>query len=207
MMMITEKWARRVTALVFACVPIAAYAGPQPPALDALRPLVVRDSHGALVGRLVEPGLVHGEYSEVQTVVVRQINGGLLAPLVVKRDGIIGGTTYPELVHAAPQCASPGVMWWTDAGASLLPPTFTDGLQLTYGAQATTLPQIASFTLYHLPEGVCAGPWQDGTAFPLPNDRCCFTWSRPYSPGDIPFAVPATVDMSGWNLVPPFHVE
>ncbi len=30
----------------------------------------------------------------------------------------------------------------------------------------------------------------------------------PYGQGEkLPFAVPATVDMSSWNLVPPFHVE
>jgi len=46
------------------------------------------------------------------------------------------------------------------------------------------------------------------TAFVLPDGRCCFTWATPYGQGEkLPFAVPATVDMSSWNLVPPFHVE
>jgi hypothetical protein len=98
-------------------------------------------------------------------------------------------------------------MWWPAAAASLLPPTFTDGSILTYGVKATTLAQIASFTLFHLPAGQCTGPWPDGTAFPLPNDRCCFTWNQPYAADGSSFAVPATLDMSGWNLVPPFHVE
>ena len=54
----------------------------------------------------------------------------------------------------------------------------------------------------------CLGSWQQGTAFVLPDGRCCFTWATPYGQGEkLPFAVPATVDMSGWNLVPPFHVE
>src|SRR2546428_5980643 len=209
MMMITQKWARRVTALAFAYAPIAAYAGPQPPAFEALRPLVVRDSQGALVGRLIESGL--GPYcpycggEQPTTVVVRVIQGKLV-PLVVRPPGTISGTTYPELVHAEPQCTSPGVMWW--GTVSLFPPTFVDGTELTYGVETTTLPQIASFTLYHVPADECLGSWQQGTAFVLPDGRCCFTWATPYGQGEkLPFAVPATVDMSGWNLVPPFHVE
>jgi hypothetical protein len=32
-------------------------------------------------------------------------------------------------------------------------------------------------------------------------------WNQPYAADGSSFAVPATLDMSGWNLVPPFDVE
>jgi hypothetical protein len=177
-------------------------------AVPPLHPLAVHDSKGALVGRLAEPGVVRGEFMQPESAVVRAVgSSGTLVPIVVKRDGVVGGTTYPEFVHGTARCASPGVMLWPDRAASLLPPTFTDGVNLTYGVQATTLVQIASVTLYHLPVGQCTGAWQDGTAFPLPHDRCCFTWNQPYAADGASFAVPATLDMGGWNLVPPFHVE